>query len=426
VTTTGERHGPPPDGSAGFVHVDMDAFYASVEMRRRPDLRGQPVIVGGEGERGVVAAASYEARAFGIRSAMPSTRARRLCPHAVFLPGDHRHYSEVSAEVMAIMRDVTPLVEPLSLDEAFLDVRGVVRMLGRPREIASRLRARILVEQELTASIGIASTKFLAKLATERAKPRASPDGPIHGSGIHEVEAGGELEFLHRLDVSELWGVGPATLARLSRMGIETVGDLASLPESRVVAALGTGVGGHLHRLSRGVDDRPVVVDRPPKSISQEETFARDLVTRTEIDREAIRLADALASRLREANVRARTIAIKVRFADFETITRSVTGVEPIDGARAIVDRVRELLTEVDPTPGVRLFGVAGSGLVDASTRQLTFDDVAEPNQGQADEVIGRIKSRFGERAIGPAVLASPGEELGVREPGTGQWGPRT
>jgi DNA polymerase-4 len=315
-------------------------------------------------------------------------------------------------------------VEPLSLDEAFLDVRGVARTSGTPLQTAIRLRTRIVEEVRLTASIGIASTKFLSKLATERAKPTASPEGPIHGSGIHHIVEGAELDFLHPLGVGALWGVGPATLARLSAMGVETVGDLAAMPESRVLAALGAATGGHLHRLSRGIDDRPVVTNRRAKSVSQEETFARDLLTRDELALQTVRLADALASRLRAGAVRARTISVKIRFTDFTTITRSATGGEPIDGARAIAEVARDLVAEVDPTPGVRLFGISGSGLVDSSAQQLTFDDVSGSVWGDAAAVVGEIRQRFGNRSIGPAVLAGPGQDIQVREQGSGQWGP--
>lgn len=426
--------GRPPDGAVGFLHVDMDAFFASVEIRRRPELRGRPVVVGGAGRRGVVAAASYEARAFGVHSAMPSARARRLCPHAVFLPGDHRCYSEVSARVMAIFEEVTPLVEPLSLDEAFLDVRGAVRTLGPADRIAAAVRARVLEREGLTCSVGVASNKLLAKLATERAKPRSSPEGPVFGPGVHVVAAGAELDFLHPLPVAALWGVGPATARKLSGLGVETVGDLASLPADRVASALGAANGRRLHRLAQGVDDSPVTVDRSPKSIGHEETYPRDLTTEAELDVELIRLADAVASRLREAGVRARTVNLKVRFGDFTTITRSVTLPDPVDGTRAVAAAAAGLLAEIDPAPGVRLLGISGSGLADASLRQLSLLDAeASSPDGtdrserldQTDPVVDEIRSRFGTSSIGPASLARPGRPLGVRDPRSGRpWGP--
>lgn len=423
--------GPPPDGTVGLVHVDMDAFFASVEIRRRPELRGKPVVVGGAGRRGVVAAASYEARAFGVRSAMPSARARRLCPHAVFLPGDHRCYREVSARVMAIFEEVTPLVEPLSLDEAFLDVRGAVRALGPPDRIAASVRARVLDREGLTCSVGVASNKLLAKLATERAKPRPSPSGPVYGPGVHVIAAGAELDFLHPLPVAALWGVGPATARRLAGLGVETVGDLASLPVERAASALGAANGRRLHRLARGVDDSPVTVDRSPKSIGHEETYPRDLTARAELDLELIRLADAVASRLRAAGVRARTVNVKVRFGDFTTITRSVTLPDPVNGTRAVASAAADLLDQIDPAPGVRLLGVSGSGLADASVRQLSLIDAEvspldRPDRlDQADPVVDEIRARFGASSIGPASLARPGRPLGVRDPRSGQpWGP--
>lgn len=423
--------GRPPDGTVGFLHVDMDAFFAAVEIHRRPGLRGKPVVVGGAGRRGVVAAASYEARAFGVGSAMPSARARKLCPHAVFLPGDHRCYSEVSARIMAVLEEVTPLVEPLSLDEAFLDVRGAIRSLGPAERIAASIRERVLEQEGLTCSVGVASNKLLAKLATERAKPRPSPSGPVFGPGVYAVAAGAELDFLHPLPVAALWGVGPATARRLSAMGVETVGDLAAQPADRIAAALGAANGHRLHRLARGIDDSPVTVDRSPKSIGHEETYPRDLTTRAELDVELTRLADAVASRLREAEVRARTVTVKVRFGDFTTITRSVTLPDPVDGTGAVASAAAGLLDRIDPAPGVRLLGISGSGLTAESVRQLTLidDEAASPDRSarrdQTDPVVDEIRARFGSSSIGPASLARPGDRLGVRDRDKSRpWGP--
>lgn len=416
--------GRPPDGTLGFIHVDMDAFFASVELRRRPELRGQPVVVGGTGDRGVVAAASYEARRFGIHSAMPSTRARRLCPHAVFLPGDHPHYTEVSGDVMAILRDATPLVEPLSLDEAFLDVRGALHGEDRAPTIAAEIRARVFDELQLTCSVGVATNKFLAKLATERAKPTPSERGPVFGSGVHVVEKGTELDFLHPMPVRELWGVGPATAKRLSSMGIETVSDLAAQPRHRIEAGVGKAAGAHLHALSHARDDRPVTIDQELKSVGHEETFARDLHTHGELQPHLLRMADAVAARLRAGSVLGRTVTIKVRFTDFTTITRSSTLPEPIDGARAISLEAGSMLAKIDPTPGVRLFGVSLSQLVDGSVRQLTLDEVDGPAWTDADAVVDEIRARFGSSAIGPAALAQPGSGVRRFEVGQQQWGP--
>ncbi|MEZ5167891.1 MAG: DNA polymerase IV [Acidimicrobiales bacterium] len=375
-------------------------------------------------DRGVVAAASYEARAFGIHSAMPSSRARRLCPHAVFLPGDHAHYGEVSAAVMAILTSVTPLVEPLSLDEAFLDVRGALHGRDRAAEIAAEIRSRVLAEEQLTCSIGVAANKFLAKLATERAKPTVSPQGPIFGTGVHVVPAGAELTFLHPMAVRELWGVGPATARRLSAMGIETVGDLAAQPRQRIEAGLGRAAGAQLHALANGLDDRPVVVDHELKSIGHEETFARDLTTPAQLGPHVVRMADAVAARARRAAMSGRTITLKIRFGDFTTITRSVTLPEPVDSARTIGQEAASLLARIDPTPGVRLLGVSLSQLVDSSTRQLTFDDASGPSWTDTDQVIDDIRSRFGSAAIGPAALVRPGRGMRRFEVGQQQWGP--
>lgn len=411
-----------------ILHVDMDAFYVSVELRLRPELRGQPVVVGGTGPRGVVAAASYEARRFGVRSAMPSSTARRLCPHAVFLSGDHALYATVSAEVHEIFRSVTPFVEPLALDEAFLDVTGALRLLGEGTTIARHLRAEVFERLQLRCSVGVAPSKFLAKLASEAAKPVATPQGVHEGKGVVEVRPGEELAFLHPLPVSALWGVGPATLERLTRLGVRTVGDLAQLSEAALVASVGTAHGRHLHRLAWAIDDRPVEVDRAMKSLGHEETFAADLHTHEELRRELVRLADGVAGRLRAHGAGARTLALKVRFAGFHTITRATTLLNPVDTAHAILQAVEPLLQRIDPTPGVRLLGVTASNFAEPS-EQLSLDALLaeQPTAGRdwqaAEETVDAIRSRFGAAAIGPASTVGKGGLRLVRK-GAQQWGP--
>jgi DNA polymerase-4 len=412
--------------SAGILHVDMDAFFVSVELLDQPELRGRPVIVGGAGNRGVVAAASYEARAFGVHSAMSSVQAQRLCPHAVFLPGRHDRYREVSHEVMTIFRSFTPLVEPLSLDEAFLDVRGATRVYGPAPAIADQIRRRVLDEQRLTCSVGVAPTKFVAKLASEAAKPKASVAGPQPGIGVKVVEGDDVLGFLHPLPVRALWGVGPATLAKLERLGIADVGDLARLPVEVVVGTLGKANGRHLHELANGIDERAVVPDRKTKSIGHEETYAHDLHDRSVLDAELVRFADAVAARLRAHGLGGRTVSIKVRFPDFRTITRASTLPAPTDGGRDLARAARALLAQVDLGTGVRLLGLSVSGLIDAPARQLTFEDAAGPGDG-TDRVVDEIRERFGADAIGPATLLGAGgarRGLRVKRQGDQQWGP--
>ena len=409
---------------ASILHVDMDAFFVSVELLDQPELRGKPVVVGGDGERGVVAAASYEARAFGVHSAMSSVQARRLCPHAVFLRGRYHRYSEVSSQVMAIFKDVTPLVEPLSLDEAFLDVSGALKLLGEAPDIATSIRQRVLDEQGLTCSVGVASTKFVAKLATEAAKPKASTNGPQFGTGVFVVEPEETLTFLRPLPVESLWGVGPATLSKLHRIGVMTIADLADLPEENIVAVLGRSQGRHLHSLANGRDDRSVEPDRAMKSIGHEETFSRDHHLRSTLDRELVQFADAVASRLRAQGLVGRTVQLKVRFGDFTTITRSTTLAVAVDDSRALLDAGRGLLELVDPSQGVRLLGLSVSGLSSDSSRQLTFDEaIAGPGWQEADRTIDEIRARFGEEAIGPAVATSP-DGLRLKRRGAQQWGP--
>ena len=291
---------PRPDTEASILHVDLDAFYASVEQLDDPALRGRPVIVGGLGSRGVVAAASYEARDFGVRSAMPMGRARRACPQAAFVAPRFDRYAEKSREVMAILESVTPLVEQLSIDEAFLDVAGARRLLGNGVEIAQLVRTRVRAEAGLVASVGVATTKFLAKLASDMAKP----------DGLLAVEPGTEEAFLRPLPVSRLWGVGPATRRKLERMAVHTIGDVATLPEAALTAALGNALGQKLLALSHNDDPRPVVPERETKSIGAEETFAVDLRTRDACDGELVRLVDKVTARLRSAGMEARTVTL--------------------------------------------------------------------------------------------------------------------
>ncbi len=433
---------PPALGEEGraILHVDMDAFYVSVELRRRPELVGKPVVVGGTGRRGVVAAASYEARRYGVFSAMPSSTARRRCPDAVFLSGDHELYSQVSAQVHEIFHSVTPLVEPIALDEAFLDVGGSLRLFGdrgtAARAIADHLRARVQTELGLICSVGGGTSKFIAKLASKRAKPRVSDRGVEAGPGVVLVAPGAELDFLHPLPVQALWGVGPATLDRLQRFGVRTVGDLARIELDALVAALGPAQGRHLHELAWARDDRPVEPDRELKSIGHEETFAHDRHTFDELWREAVRLADAVASRLRATGQGARTVSIKVRFDDFRTLSRSHTLPAPVTTARAILDAVEPMLQKIELVRGVRLFGISVSGFGTPS-EQLTLDDLlaggveAAPattvaaDWEAASETIDAIRGRFGTASIGPA-SALHGSDGGLRlvRKGAQQWGP--
>ena len=403
----------------------MDAFFVSVELRRRPELVGQPVVVGGTGRRGVVAAASYEARRFGVRSAMPSVVAKRRCAHAVFLPGDHALYSEVSGQVRAILDRYTPLVEPLSLDEAFLDVTGSIGLFGSAPEIARRIRSEVADELHLTCSVGVAPNKFLAKLASVEAKPIASPGGVAPGPGVVVVDRDAVDGFLGPLPVERLWGVGPATLDKLHRIGVRRVADLVTVDERVLATTLGAAQARHLSALARGIDDRPVEPEREAKSIGHEETFETDKHEVAELRRELVRLADAVAQRLRRADVGARTLTLKLRFdSGFQTITRSVTSGEPVDLAPEIVTMLAPLLDSIDPSPGVRLLGVSGSNLT-PMVRQLTLESASDatPDWSAATGALDEIRERFGSAAIGPASALESGR-LRVVRPGEQQWGP--
>jgi DNA polymerase-4 len=425
------------DDRLGVLHVDMDAFYVSVEVQTDPSLAGKPVVVGGQGARGVVASCSYEARRFGIHSAMPTMRARRLCPDAVFLPGRHDAYAEASGHLHSLLAEFTPLVEGIALDEAFLDVRGAQRLFGPAPEMAWAIRAAVGDRLGLSCSVGVARSKLLAKLASKRAKPQLSPDGVHPGHGVVVIRKDEELPFLHPLPVGALWGVGPKTASRLGRLGVTTVGDLAGLPEEALIASLGQAMGRQLHRLAWADDPRPVEHERTIKSVSHEETYATDLRDLAHLRRQVVRMADAVGGRLRAQGLQGRTVTLKVRFADFSTITRSRTLPEPTGKASLVATVAHSLLDGVDISGGVRLLGVGLSSLVarQSPPRQLSLEDVADHDSGdQLETALDAVRARFGVGAVGPAVLLEAGDPadsergkppfLDVKRPGDTQWGP--
>jgi DNA polymerase-4 len=395
-----------------ILHVDLDAFYASVEQLDDPQLSGKPVVVGGLGPRGVVAAASYEARRFGVRSAMPMARARRACPEGVFLAPRFDAYRDASRAVMKILRSFTPLVEPIALDEAFLDVAGARRLHGTGPEIAVAIRGRVHDKTGLIASVGAASTKLLAKLASDLAKP----------DGLLVVDPGEELAFLHPLGVERLWGVGPATRRRLTELGVSTVGELADLPEDVLVGALGNAAGHHLHALAWNRDARPVEPEQVAKSVGHEETFPVDVRDRALLERELLRLADGVASRLRAASVTGRTVQLKVRFADFRTISRARTLREPTAVAADIAQVARRLLDGVPTDDGVRLLGVSMSKLGTEAVAQPRLFDEPEPEgstgldpvrsarRAAVEESVDAVRARFGRTAVAPGGAPPPGD----------------
>lgn len=399
--------GPPDDTGCMTLHVDMDAFYASASLLSHPDLVGTPVIVGGAGGRSVVLSATYEARAFGVTSAMPMARARRLCPQATIIAPDHRRYAAISDAVMATFASVTDRVEPLSLDEAFLDVAGAVRRLGPPTQIAEQLRDTIADEQGITCSVGLASTKFVAKLASGLAKP----------DGLLVVPRDETVAFLHLLPVAAIWGVGDKTEEHLHRLGLRTIADIAHTPLETLRRALGDAGGRNLHDLAWGRDPRPVVPQRQEKSIGADETFAYDIDDPAQIHRELLRLADRTAARARAAGMTGRTISIKVRFADFTTITRAKTLRHHTDVSREIYVTAIELFDRLGlQRARIRLVGVRLEGLVPTSGApiQAMLD---EPEHGwrEADRAVDRASARFGAGSVRPATLI-PGGPVGSHE----------
>ncbi|WP_353814290.1 DNA polymerase IV [Agromyces sp. SYSU T00266] len=392
--------GPVDDSATPVLHVDMDAFFVSVELLRRPELRGRPVLVGGTAGRGVVAAASYEARRFGVNSAMPMSVALQRCPNAIVLRGDHRRYSEYSERVMTIFRELTPLVEPLSIDEAFLDVSGARRLHGSPAEIAWTIRRRVHDETGLTCSVGVAASKYVAKVASSRAKP----------DGMLVVPAAETTAFLHPLPVSALWGVGRVTEESLLKLGLRTVGDVAEMPEAALARAVGPALAARLIRLADGIDPRDVETRRVEKSIGHETTFHHDLVAHDEIARELLRLATDVGVRLRRAGMLARTVTLKLRYGDFTTVTRSRTLAEPTDVARRIYEEALVPLGElVGDGRRIRLIGVRAEQLRHAGDGAPLWD----PDEGwrDAERTIDEVVRRFGRGAVRPAALVRPAVE---------------
>ena len=408
-----------------ILHIDMDAFYVSVELLRHPELRGLPVVVGGTGGRGVVAAASYEARRYGIRSAISSAVARKLCPDAVFIAPDISHYVEFSQKLHTIFETFTPLVEQISIDEAFLDVTGASLLMGDAVSIAWALRERVVSETQLTCSVGVAPNKFLAKLASEHAKPRATTGGVQRGYQVFEVKRGHESEFLMPLPVQSLWGVGPATLAKLEAIGVRLVADLAELDVDIVCAAVGDVNGRHLHALARGIDERTVEPERIAKSIGHEETFSTDLTTHEELRVQLVRLCDAVARRTRDSGVAAGTLLLKVKFSSFESVTRSVTPSVPLTTGPSMVAALEPLLAMLDYAQGVRLLGVHAQKLTEQSEGiPRLFDDGGdtpediEEHWKPASKAVDLIVDRFGAGMIGPV------SGMNTRKPGQSPAGP--
>ena len=379
---------------ATILHVDMDAFYASVAELDNPQYKGKALVVGA-GVRGVVLSANYEARKFGIRAAMPVGRAKRMAPHAIFIAPEHHRYAEISERVMAIFNSFTPLVEPISLDEAFLDVTGAQKLFGDGREIAAKIRAQVEQAEGITCSVGIAQSKFIAKLASQHCKP----------NGMLEIKSDRILEFLHPLPVRALWGVGPKTAESLDRLGLHTVADIANTPRSTLIRALGDATGESLYELAWGRDYRNVIPDEPEKSIGNEETFARDIDSPEEILAQFLRMAEKATARLRERGLFAKTVTMKIKFADFTTLSRAKTLPIGIDGTHETYEIVKKLYLALNNEGArIRLVGVSLSNLLDEAPVQLELG-ARERGWRDADTAIDKAKARFGRGSVRPGRL---------------------
>ena len=393
--------GPVDDSGTPILHVDLDAFFASVEILKNPALKGKPVIVGGTGPRAVVSAASYEARRFGVNSAMPMALALRKCPHAIVCPVDGAAYAHYSKQVMGIFRDITPLVEPLSVDEAFLDVAGVRRLFGSPAEIGWMLRKRVHEATGLTCSVGIGASKFVAKVASGLAKP----------DGLLVVPADQTQEFLRPLPISALWGVGGVTADKLARLGLRTIADVVDTPADALRRAIGPALADRIQALGAGNDPRAVELERIEKSIGHETTFRSDLSGAAELERVLLSQSEDVARRLRKAGVRARTVSLKLRYGDFRTITRSRSLAEPSDVARRIHEEVVAAFQSVWEGEPIRLIGVRAEKLTEAQAAASLFDPDEEWRD--AELVMDELQEKFGTEAIGPASLLRAARKRG-------------
>ncbi len=397
-------------GQRSILHADMDAFFASVEQRDDPSLRGKPVLVGGSGKRGVVAAASYEARAFGCRSAMPMVTALRLCPDAVVVRGSYDEYKSVSQQVFTIFESVTPLIQPLSIDEAFLDVTGSLRAVGDAVSIATSIRGRVKAETGLTVSVGVAPNKFLAKLASDMDKP----------DGLTVIEADRIQQVLDPLPVTRIFGVGGSAEQKLARLGVRTIGDLRRMPVEAVESALGT-FGTRIHELARGIDERPVVPDRVAKSVGHEQTFGEDLTEPDDVRAVMLDQAEQVGRRLRAKARKARTVTVKIRFGDFQTITRAHTLDRASDDTQTIYSAARGLFDAwaAQTFRPVRLIGVSTSQLTDADEPEqlgLFENETAHEKRRGVDAAFDAINEKFGKRAITRAGALRPKREQGREE----------
>jgi len=380
--------------SAPILHIDLDAFFASVELLDHPELVDQPVVVAGKSLRSVVTAANYPARKYGVRSAMPLGQAMRLCPKAVVLEPHFEKYRHYSARVMAIFDEMTPLVERLGIDEAFLDVSGARSLIGSPAEVATIIRRRVQEETRLTCSVGAAATKFVAKLASGRAKP----------DGLLVIPENETLAFLHPLPVGALWGVGGVTEEALTSRGLRTIGDIAATPISTLQRAVGEASARKLHDLANGRDPRPVTTRTEEKSVGHEITFETDVTDSDLLRRELLRMSTQVAARLREAGVTGHTVVLKLRYADFTTITRSRKLAEPTDLARRIYEEVRASYEALGAHRPVRLIGVRAEQLAEGAPGQLGLWDTDE-GWREAERAIDGVTQKFGRGVVGPAAL---------------------